>query len=153
MTRQGKIRNSNIKCSDFKIRNAARTALIYLGVAAFCAFFGIVYESFSHGVYSPFMIWAFAFPLVLGAAPYLIFWGLSALGKSSVIPCPAASYSYAFGIAALTCGSIMRGVLDIYGTTNSLLVIYWIAGGILTVSGFVLYMIQQFLSQLSRSNC
>ena len=36
---------------------------------------------------------------------------------------------YHSGIAALTVGSIVRGVLDIYGTTNALADYYWIIGG------------------------
>ena len=43
----------------------------YLTASVFCALFGAVYELFSHGVYSYWMIYAFAFPLLLGAIPCL----------------------------------------------------------------------------------
>lgn len=37
------------------------------------------------------------------------------------------------GVATLTLGSVMEGVLAIYGTTNQLTCWYWIAGGLLLV--------------------
>lgn len=40
--------------------------------AAVTALGGFVYEQFSHGVYSGFMVYAFLPPLVLGACPLLI---------------------------------------------------------------------------------
>ena len=42
---------------------------VYLSVTVFSALFGAVYELFSHGVYSYCMIYAFAFPLLLGDIP------------------------------------------------------------------------------------
>ncbi|MCD7774269.1 MAG: hypothetical protein LUG85_03460 [Clostridiales bacterium] len=49
---------------------------------------------------------------------------------------------YNSGIASFTAGSIIKGVLDIYGTSNSLIIVYWIAGGLLTVLGIAVYLIQ-----------
>lgn len=40
-----------------------------LAATLFFAFFGAVYEAFGHGVYSYFMIYAFAFPLLMGVLP------------------------------------------------------------------------------------
>lgn len=51
---------------------------------------------------------------------------------------------YHSGIAALTVGSVIRGVLDIYGTANSLTAVYWAAGGAFIVSGTAVYLIQSF---------
>lgn len=42
----------------------ARTAFRFLFVSLAVLVFGMVYEVFSHGVYSKFMIFAFVFPLV-----------------------------------------------------------------------------------------
>ncbi len=144
-----------------------KTALIYLGSAAFVWLFGTVYEIFSHGVYSPYMIWAFAFPLVMGGIPFLGMYlscrmraGNNRLpGRSGSSagylwwhPCTPAVYAYSSGVAALTCGSIVTGVLEIYGTTNRLSGIYWICGIFLVCAGLVLYGIQLILSQLARKN-
>ena len=104
----------------------------YLLETVCCALFGFVYELFSHGVYSYYMICAFAFPLLLGVMPFSI------LQKSGKLFCRgiAADLIHA-GIAALTMGSIVRGALDIYGTSNPLTVWYWITGGILTAGGWL----------------
>ena len=104
--------------------------IIYLAAAAFCALFGTVYELFSHGVYTPYMYLAFLIPLIGGALPCLII-------RLARAPRPAwiSSCLYAFGISALTVGSIMQGVLVIYGTTNRLMIIYLIAGLLCTVLG------------------
>lgn len=48
-----------------------RYSFIYLAAAIFCALFGAVYEFFSHGVFSFFMIYAFAIPLAAGTFPLL----------------------------------------------------------------------------------
>ena len=47
-------------------------ACICLTAAVFCALFGAVYEVFSHGVFSFYMIYAFAIPLCLGTFPLMI---------------------------------------------------------------------------------
>lgn len=108
-------------------KTAARTSLIYLIVALFCAFFGAIYERYSHEVYSYYMIYAFAFPLVGGTLPFHIL----SLSKSTAYPRSFARNLYHSGIATLTVGSVVRGILDIYGTTNSLSGYYWILGGLL----------------------
>lgn len=107
-----------------------RTALVYLGVTVFCALLGAIYELFSHGVYSYFMIYSFAFPLLMGTAPYLILVYLP-LGTPNV---HARMLCHA-GVATLTVGSIARGILDIYGTANTLWFFYPVAGGALFIAG------------------
>ena len=112
----------------------ALTGFIYLIVAVFCAVFGAVYEHFSHQVYSAYMVYAFAFPLVAGS---VVFCGLSLFGK--FFPGRVAFNLYNSGIATLTVGSIFKGVLEIYGTTNSLSDIYFIVGLVFVIVGFVLF--------------
>ena len=53
-------------------RKCVKLALYDLLFAAVTALGGFVYEQFSHGVYSDFMVYAFLLPLVLGACPLLI---------------------------------------------------------------------------------
>ena len=120
--------------SDKRAREDSFSSVIdaYLAAALGCALFGAVYECFSHGVFSPFMVCAFAFPLLLGALPLCL---LRSFGRPFPRP-PAADLVHA-GVAALTVGSILRGVLDIYGTTNSLLAAYWIAGAALSAAGWL----------------
>lgn len=101
-----------------------KTALVYLIISGFCAIFGAVYEHFSFGVYSPFMVFSFAFPAVCGLLPNLIF----ILLPPKYCTCRIFIWLYRCGIATLTIGSIIRGVLDIYGTTNALTQVYWWIG-------------------------
>lgn len=117
---------------------------------AFCAVFGCIYESFSFGVYSYFMIYSFLIPLILGGIPFLLL-GLRFLGgtesagldkkpgnggasqlSASVL---TASRLWHAGIATLTVGFLFKGVLSIYGTTSGLTKVYWIIGGMLLVAG------------------
>lgn len=112
-------------------RNRMRViGMRYLMATLFCIVFAAVYEYFSHQVYSDYMIFAFAFPMIGGALPFLL---VALRGRN--FPDDIAISLYNPGIASLTVGSIMHGVLDIYGTTNSLINVYWIVGTFLTVAG------------------
>lgn len=115
-------------------KRALKTAFVYLLVSLFCALFGAVYEMFSHEVYSFYMIYAFAFPLAGGTFPFL---AISLFRKR--YPGAASRNIYHCGIATLTVGSIVQGILDIYGTTNRLTGLYWIVGVIMVISGIVSY--------------
>ncbi len=100
-----------------------RTAFAYLAVTALTALFGGVYEIFSHGVWSGWMVYAFAFPLALGALPF----SWLALGRRP-LPRRWVCRLHHSGVATLTIGSIMEGVFAIYGTTSRLTIVYWIVG-------------------------
>ena len=121
--------------SDTKRYN--KIALFYLLVSVFLALFGAIYEHFSFGVYSYFMLYAFAFPLVGGVLPAL---GLSLYSRATA-PWPIAAWLYRAGIATLSIGSVIRGVLDIYGTENDLTIWYWYVGGGLWTLGGILSII------------
>lgn len=124
--------------SDIKeMGSEARTAFRFLFVSLAMLVFGMVYEVFSHGVYSKFMIFAFVFPLVGGALP---FFGFALAGKK--IPAGVFKTLYTFGIATLTTGSLMQGALDIYGTTNGLMPVYWNVGAGLMLAGIAGHLIK-----------
>lgn len=133
--------------TDSKLRKGAKTAFIYLLVTAFCGVFGWIYEQFSHGVYSWHMVYAFAYPLLGGVLPFL------GLGLSSVKKWPGQPEQvfYHCGIATLTVGSIIRGVLEIYGTSNSLTIIYLFAGWFLVYIGGAIWIIDTFFRQKSHN--
>ena len=99
----------------------------YWTASMFCLLFGCVYELFSNEVYSYFMLGAFLFPLLLGALP-LFFMGKA---KKPKIPPLVLRYIYHSGVATLTVGAIVQGVLDIYGTTNRFVYYYFIIGTVL----------------------
>ena len=126
--------------ADKSGKKALVTATSYLAISIFTAFFGAVYEIFSHGIYSYFMIYAFAFPLVLGTLPFLIF-GLKPCSK---YPIRSVRCCYHATIATATIGSIIKGVLDIYGTSSNLLWVYVYASAIMFAASIVLYLVQIF---------
>lgn len=116
----------------------AKRGLIYLAASLVCAVFGAIYEAFGHGVYSYCMIYAFMFPLAGGALPFYI---MAFAGKKS--PPRFAVNLYGAGIATLTVGSLLKGVLELYGTTNSLVNVYRVAGTVLVAAGAVLFAIRR----------
>lgn len=118
-----------------KINTVVRSGFVYLCVSLFVALFGAIYEHFSHQVYSAPMIYAFAYPLAGGTFPFM----LLLFFRARYLPPKAAMNLYNAGIATLTMGSIVYGVLEIYGTTNPLSIVYPIAGGILTLAGILCY--------------
>ena len=108
-----------------------------IAIAAAAAVYGL----FSHGVYSYFMTYAFMIPLLGGALPHLIAAmkgtdtsmansaderGQSAASEEQAGPAKIidAKDTQLALIATLTIGSLLKGVLDIYGTTNRLLIAY-----------------------------
>ena len=135
--------------SDIKLqkRHIAKTGFVYLLVSLFCVLFGAVYEYYSHEVYSAYMIYAFVFPLAGGALPFTL---ISRYG-CRCIPGRLTRNLYHAGIAALTVGSIMEGVMEIYGTTNEMLKIYWIVGFGFVGIGLLLYVIGLLVSRKSKS--
>lgn len=119
--------------TDHKLRQCAAAAFVYLLIACFCALFGWIYEHFSHGVYSYAMLYAFAYPLLGGTLPLLAL-GLSRRGSR---PIGMDVTLYRCGIATLTLGSIITGVLEIYGTRNPLTDVYQWVGWVLVGIGLL----------------
>ena len=72
--------------------------------------------------------------LVLGVLPSALL-----LFRGTLTP-RAAALLWNYGIAALSVGCVFRGVLEIYGTTNSLRVIYPIAGAALLTAAFIVWL-------------
>ena len=121
-------------------RSIMKTSFVYLLISIFVALFGAIYEMFSYGVYSNFMLYAFAFPLVGGCLPFFLlgFWGYSGSHAQRFwckTPSTIARNLYHSGIATLTIGNVIRGVLDIYGTTNYMTNYYWVVGIALLLLG------------------
>lgn len=116
------------------LRKAHKTAFAYLLVSIICALVGAVYESFSHDVYSRYMVYAFAFPLIGGTLTFTML----GLCHPAWYPNAMIRTIYHSGISTLTIGSIVQGVLEIYGTTNRLVRFYWYVGTFLILCGLLL---------------
>lgn len=117
---------------------ALRATFAYLLIALLCAAAGAVYEVFSHGVWSGYMVYAFLFPLALGALP--MSW--IALRGQSMPPRWTLNFHGA-GVATLTVGSFFEGALAIYGTTHQLTIIYWIVGPALILLGLAIWIVHR----------
>lgn len=135
--------------SDIEKARALKRAKIYIPITLFCMLFGFIYEKYSHGVYSNFMIYAFVFPLIGG----MFFWLLIGTSRKSFhfnrlfLNCHAAS------IATFTVGSIFKGVLDIYGTTSKHCYVYWIAGIIFASIAVVSYLRTRRIGRYGKKDC
>lgn len=118
--------------SDTKDKTAEylRSGLRYLTASLIIALAAAVYGLFSHGVYSYYMTYAFMIPLLGGAIPNLNAALNSAaaaegIKKGSLLTKIRESKNIQIAvIVTLTVGSLLKGALDIYGTTNKLLIAY-----------------------------
>ena len=97
----------------------------------FLALFGAVYERFGHGVYSYYMIYAFALPLLLGLLPALLF----GTAKREIVSSRKGRHYWNAGVATLTVGALFKGVLEIYGTDSPFFTGYVIIGAALLAAG------------------
>ena len=113
--------------------------MIYVGVSLFCIVFFLIYDRFSHGVRSPYMTFLFAWPLTLGAIPELVFYLLPGARRPGTL----SANLYHSGVAALTTGSLLRGIFDIAG--NASVYQHWlmVAGGFLLAGGIVMYLLNR----------
>lgn len=126
--------------SDIDLRNkTGKIAFCYLFISLFCILFGAVYEIFSHEVYSYFMLYAFVIPLVGGT---LLFFTMALSGAP--MPNRVSLNLYHSGIAALTIGCLFQGALEIYGTTNRLVTVYWVLGIPFLVMAILIYCLFQW---------
>lgn len=109
----------------------------YLAASIVIAAAAAVYGLFSHGVYSYFMTYAFMVPLLAGALPHLTAALKTACGKacgSLYEKISGAKDAQLALVATLTAGSLLKGVLDIYGTTNRLLAVYPAAAALIVAA-------------------
>lgn len=109
-----------------------RPFLIWLEISLFCILFAVIYEMFSFGVYSMPMILMFLYPLLLGAFPCLIFH--RSTGRL-----------WNDGILLLTGGSLLAGVLEIYGTSSSLTDMIWWLG--------IVFLILELITSVLKTKC
>ena len=112
------------------IKDLKKENIFIIGFSIFTLVFAIIYECFSHGVVSYFMILAFLIPLlnlILNCIFIYSKFKVTRLSKNLI----------SMSIYTFTFFSIMKGVLDIFGTTNNLIFIYLIVGLLLFIFGVV----------------
>lgn len=100
--------------------------------AAFCAFFGAVYEAFSFGVFSFFMIYAFSVPLATAILLFVMYKREKTPPKRFMDLLHMTSVTAALGFIA-------TGVVEIYGSDNRLLWVYPFLGAGLFLATLISY--------------
>ena len=113
-------RSKKGRCQTLYISRENRKYLVrnFWGVI-FVALFAIIYEHFSHDVVSYYMLGAFLIP-VAGSVPFM---EMEAMKKGSNIGTLPREL-WQLGVFTLTQGSIMKGIIEIYGTTNKWTIAY-----------------------------
>ena len=110
--------------------------IAYIGITAFIALFGAVYEQYSHNVHTPYMWFAWVWVLCFGLVPHLLLYFLPV----KYVPGIVSGSTYNFGVAMITTRSIYIGVTTIANTPNHQWeVIYLIVSLLFLIGGAILY--------------
>lgn len=114
-----------------------RTAILYAVSALMAVAVNNIYGLFGHGVNSTYMTWMFLYPLIGGVIffimIYLIIPGITKIkGYRIFYNC------YNSGIATLTMGSFLKGILQIAGTASSYTVVFDCIGWIFIGAALIL---------------
>lgn len=97
-----------------------------------------IYGQFGHGVHSAAMTWMFLYPLLGGALFYFLLERLKS-GMTRFAPFRFGYNSYNSGIATLTVGSFLKGILEIAGTNSPYLVLFTIMGWLFITVGVMVF--------------
>ena len=116
--------------SILDIKKEKKRFIIYI---LFCILFSFIYEQFSHGVISYYMILSFLFPFIGLLEIFVI--------MNQKLAIKILSHNlFKASILTFTLGSILKGVLDIYGTTNRFIIVYLLLGLILFLLSIITYL-------------
>lgn len=114
-----------------------KTILVYLVLAATAIVVNFIYGFFGHDVHSAAMTWMFLYPLLGGT----IFYTLVNILVPHIVCLKTYRLfynSYNSGIAALTFGSFLKGILEIAGASSQYVMYFYIAGSLLAAFGFLI---------------
>lgn len=122
------------------ILDTKKTVIIYIILSAVTIGINYIYSFFGHGVSSDAMTWMFLYPLLGGAAVYLIL-GIAIPNIRQISRYRLYFNIYNSGIALMTVGSLLKGILEIAGTTSAYTKFYYIIGGMCMVISLVLLIV------------
>lgn len=137
-------------------RNTLKSLYIYIGVTIFIGLFGAIYEMNSNNVFSPAMYLAWIIPCILGVGVYLTL----TYAPIKQVPGTLVECIYNFGVAMLTVRSIFIGVIEIYGTTNRVMltiytvlsIVFLAIGGSAYLAIFIYSLIQNRKQKRTKNN-
>lgn len=127
------------------LNRSLKRVLIYLAITIACGIFSFIYEQHSHQVYSNYMVYLFMVPLILGVIPQLVFTLLPWLDIGGSWQ----RIIHNFAIATLSVATLLRGMLEIYGTTSAYIGLYFVAGASLLITSVALWLTTLFGSTKS----
>lgn len=109
-------------------RHFRKTVLVYFILSLAAIAVNLIYGLFGHGVHAASMTWMFLYPLLGGALLFLL------LGIFFPSLRNAAGYrlffnAYSSGIATLTVGGLLNGILEIAGTSSPYTIAFYAFGG------------------------
>lgn len=113
-----------------------KTIIIYFFTTIFTIVFDRIYSLFSHGVSSLSMTLMFLYPLVGGVIVYYILGYLFKNKKDDMI---ILFNIYNSGIAILTVGSLLKGIMDIAGTSSKYIKYYLIIGMFFVCTSIIMF--------------
>lgn len=120
-----------------------KTVITYACITAGTFIFNYVYTIFGHGVRSNYMTCMFLYPLIGGVVFYLFLWRV--FPKLILFTGYRLFYNlFNSGIALLTTGSMLKGVMEIAGTSSIYLKFYFAVGYLFLGAGFIVMMILAF---------
>ena len=123
--------------------------LVYIGITAFIALFGAVYEQYSHNVHTFYMWFAWIWVLGFGVVPYALLYFL----PIKWVPGTLTESIYNLGVAILTVRSIYKGVIIIYNTTGDNMILgYTIISISCLLTGVMLYTIALLLKKKAETD-
>lgn len=125
-----------ISATKSQSERQTKTVMVYSAVTVFCMLFAFIYEQFSYGEHSDCMRLMFVVPLCGGVLPFLAAYLLGIKYKFS----RAAYNLWNSGIAALTCGCLINGIIEISGRSTDYDMIYRVLGGVLLVSALAVHL-------------
>jgi hypothetical protein len=117
-----------------------KTILTYFILSILAIVVNKVYALFGHGVSSPAMTWMFLYPLIGGTLFYSLICGFA----NKIIKFTLYRLFFNIfnsGIATLTFGSFLKGIMDIAGAGSIYLVFYYVVGGLFIAAGLILMFI------------
>lgn len=117
-----------------------KTIRVYCIVSLAAIGVNFVYGLFGHGVHSAAMTWMFLYPLLGGVLFYLILDRLNS-GMTRFAPYRVGYNSYNSGIATLTVGSFLKGILEIAGTNSPYLPFFTVVGWLFIAVGVTLFIL------------
>jgi hypothetical protein len=129
-----------------KLSTSKKTGITYLVLTVVTIIIEKIYRLFGHGVTSPSMTWMFLYPLAGGLLIYLV--SREKVGMGSSERFRSVFNLYHSGIATLTVGSFLMGVLEIAGTDSDYLPYFYIVGFVMVLLGILLFTLNSGTSGL-----